>query len=206
MRIISGRYRRRKLQTNPGKTTRPITNRVKEMLFARLRDRLDGCHVADIFAGTGTLGIEALSRGASTVVFIENDHRAHELLKRNVSMLGIENDTLCWRTDVVRTSFQPKGVDGFLPYNVVFFDPPYRMVTHLVKGTRFYKSVERLSRETVTAPEALLVFRSPEKAEFDWPDEWHLEERFQKSSMQLHIFRKQILAAEIRQEPSDERT
>ena len=64
MRIISGKYRRRKLLVNPGQTTRPVTDRVKVTLFDRLRDRLEGACVADVFAGTGSFGLEALSHGA----------------------------------------------------------------------------------------------------------------------------------------------
>ena len=84
MRIVAGKYRRRKLAAKQGTTTRPITDRVKVALFARLQNRLEGARVADIFSGTGTLGLEALSRGAASVVFIENDHRAWELLRENV--------------------------------------------------------------------------------------------------------------------------
>ncbi|MGD9854019.1 MAG: RsmD family RNA methyltransferase, partial [Planctomycetaceae bacterium] len=68
MRIIAGKYRRRKLLTKPGLTTRPITDRAKEPLFERLESHLEGARVADVFAGTGTLGLESLSRGARSVV------------------------------------------------------------------------------------------------------------------------------------------
>ena len=75
MRIVAGKFRRRKLFANPGLKTRPITDRVKESLFERLSGELEGKRIADVFAGTGTLGLEALSRGAKSVVFIESDRR-----------------------------------------------------------------------------------------------------------------------------------
>ena len=102
MRIVAGRFRRRQLLVNPGQTTRPITDRAKVILFDRIEAKCVGARVADIFAGTGSLGFEALSRGAKTAVFAEADHRAHSLLKQNAAQLGIEQDVVCWRVDVTR--------------------------------------------------------------------------------------------------------
>ena len=190
MRIVAGRFRRRKLATNPGLVTRPITDRVKEILFERLSGEFEDARVADVFAGTGTLGLEALSRGARSVVFVESDRRAHELLAENAAKLGVEAETLCWRADVLRCSFRPKGVPGFLPYDVVFFDPPYRMVPYIQPGDSLYKSLERLSREDVTAPECLLVFRTPPDAEFTLPPAWNIKTVLDISSMTIHLARK----------------
>ena len=91
VRIIAGEFRRRKLLASPGLTTRPITDRVKETLFERIGDELVDRKVADVFAGTGSLGLEALSRGAKSVVFIESDRRAFELLEQNVATLGVQD-------------------------------------------------------------------------------------------------------------------
>ena len=190
MRIVAGRFRRRKLATNPGLVTRPITDRVKEILFERLTGEFDEARVADVFAGTGTLGLEALSRGAKSVVFIESDRRAHELLAENVAKLGAGEETLCWRADVMRCSFRPKGVPDFLPYNVVFFDPPYRMVPYIQPGDSLYKALERLGRDDIAAPECLLVFRTPQQAEFTLPPAWTIETALEISSMTIHLFRK----------------
>lgn len=191
MRIGSGKYRRRKLQTNPGLVTRPIADRVKEMLFNHLRDELEDRRVADVFAGTGTIGLEALSQGAASVVFIENDHRAHDLLKKNVAMLHAEPETLCWRTDVFRCSFRPKGMEQFLPYDIVFFDPPYRMIRDLVPKTPLYKSLERLARDSVTSEDALLLLRTPVRAEMQMPPVWQPDWTMEASTMHVHWFRKQ---------------
>ena len=99
MRIIAGEFRHRTLLANPGNTTRPILDRVKESLFARIENRLVGARVADVFSGTGTLGFEAISRGAASVVFVESDRKAQELLRKNVAALKLEDRTLCWATD-----------------------------------------------------------------------------------------------------------
>ncbi|MFO1092871.1 MAG: 16S rRNA (guanine(966)-N(2))-methyltransferase RsmD [Planctomycetaceae bacterium] len=201
MRIIAGRFRRRLLQTNPGLTTRPITDRVKETLFERIDASLRDARVADVFAGTGTIGLEALSRGAHSVVFIEQDRQAHELLLENVAVLGVEDVTICWRTDAVRSSFRPQGGADFIPYDVVFFDPPYKMIEGLRSGSPLFKSLERLARPTVSAPRARLVLRTPEHAEFDLPAAWKLDWKMTMSNMDIHVCTK---AADELGSPSDE--
>lgn len=190
MRIVAGKYRRRKLQSNPGRTTRPITDRVKEILFERLGGELDGERVADVFSGTGTIGLEALSRGASSVVFIENDRKAVDLLRQNVSMLEADDVTLCWPTDVLRCSFRPKNVDHLLPFDLVFFDPPYKMIADIQPGSKLSASLERLARDNVTSPDALLILRASEGEEFTAPDCWTPRRKLTLSRMDIHIFDK----------------
>lgn len=190
MRIVAGRYRRRKLLANRGLVTRPITDRIKEILFEHLTGYFDEARVADVFAGTGTLGLEALSRGASRVVLIENDRQAHQLLEQNVARLGAESETLCWKADVMRCSYRPKGVTGFLPFDVIFFDPPYRLVPFIQPGDPLYKSLHRLSREDVSAADALLVFRTPDKAEFALPPPWSIQSTLTFSGMAIHLAQK----------------
>lgn len=190
MRIISGRFGRRKLLTNPGIVTRPITDRVKESLFQFLQDDLDEARVADVFAGTGTIGLEALSRGASSVVFIEQDRKATDLLRQNVQKLGVEEEVLCWPVDVLKTSFRPKNCEHRLPYDLVFFDPPYAMVPSVKPGAKIYKSLERLGRDGTTRAGSLLLFRTPKFAEFECPPVWELENTRDYSSMKVHWFRR----------------
>ena len=195
MRIIRGRFGRRKLLSNPGDTTRPITDKVKESLFEYLEDELQGTRVADIFAGTGTIGLEALSRGANSIVFFERDRKAVELLRKNVATLKIEDETLCWATDVMKTSFRPKNCEGMTPFDVAFFDPPYKMVPDIAPGKPLYKSLERLAREGVTSDDALLIFRTPSRAVFQLPDAWQFERKIDYSRMEVHWFRKQVQSA-----------
>lgn len=191
MRIIAGRYRRRKLMANPGLTTRPITDFVKETIFGRLEDELIGKKVADIFSGTGTIGFEALSRGATSVVFLEKDGTAFELLKRNVAALGVEADCLCWKTDIFRCSFRPKG-DGprFLPFDWIFFDPPFEMIEGLKPGAEIFRALRQLSREDISSPDARLVLRTPARVEFQMPPIWELERHWPFSRMEVFVYRK----------------
>lgn len=121
MRIIAGQWRGRPLISPPGLATRPTSDRVREALFSMLHSRLgsfEDLHVADLFAGTGALGLEALSRGAARCTFVENDRTAIELLKKNVGKLGAED-----RADV-RQQDAARIAGG--PYHLVFLDPPYR--------------------------------------------------------------------------------
>jgi 16S rRNA (guanine966-N2)-methyltransferase len=187
VRIIAGEFRRRRLLASPGQVTRPITDRAKEILFERIQHRLVGRRIADIFAGTGSLGLEALSRGAASVVFIESDRRALELLRRNVAALGVGDRTLCWSADAVTSSFQPKGVDAFLPFDVVFFDPPYRMAAALRPDNPLGKALVRLARERVTAPDAVLFFRTPQGTRLELPGAWRSESVIELSSMEVHV-------------------
>jgi 16S rRNA (guanine966-N2)-methyltransferase len=190
MQIIAGKYRHRKLQTSPGETTRPITARVKVALFDRLQPLLEDARVADVFAGTGTIGLEALSRGARSVVFIESDRVAVELLRSNIATLKAEEETLCWATDASKCSFRPKGAESFLPFDVVFFDPPYLYASRMKAGTMLYRSLERLARDEITTAGALLVLRCGHKTELDVPAAWRPEQMLNYSSMDVHLFRK----------------
>jgi 16S rRNA (guanine966-N2)-methyltransferase len=192
VRIIAGRFRRRKLLSNPGSTTRPLTDYAKEVLFERLADDVVGKRIADVFAGTGTIGLEALSRGAEGVVFIEKDHRAAELLRKNVATLGVEGETLCWENDVLRCSFRPRGVPHLLPFDTVMFDPPYRMIEDLKAGSPLYRALQRLLKEDVTSPNALLVLRTPAKCEFEMPPEWVYDRTIELKSMHVHLYDKTL--------------
>lgn len=190
MKIIGGKYRHRMLHSSPGEITRPITARVKVALFDRLEPRLQDARVADIYSGTGTIGFEALSRGARSVVFFEQDRVAFDLLKRNVASLKAEHETLCWRTDATKSSFRPQGGDEFVPYDVLFFDPPYKHIQGLKAGTMLSKSLIRLAKPTVTSPEALLILRCRRHSTFEMPSVWKLEQLLEYSSMDVHLFRK----------------
>ena len=191
MRIVAGKYRRRKLFTSPGQTTRPITDYVKETLFQRIEADIRQKRVADVFAGTGTLGLESLSRGAAGVVFIEHDRKAFELLRKNVAKLGVEQETLCWRADALKCSYRPKGVEHLVPFDVIFFDPPYRMISDLKPGKPLFKALERISREDISTSNAFLILRTPVRAEFELPDCWNQQRRLEISGMAIHLCQKQ---------------
>ena len=117
MRVIAGDFKGRRLHTARGTRTRPTADRVREALFSMLGD-VSGAHVLDLFAGSGALGIEALSRGAESALFVERDERALAALRRNLEAVGA--DAAVRRQDVMRFLARPEGT-----YDLVFCDPPY---------------------------------------------------------------------------------
>ncbi|MEL7238971.1 MAG: 16S rRNA (guanine(966)-N(2))-methyltransferase RsmD [Planctomycetota bacterium] len=127
MRIIAGQYRGRKLLGPADQATRPVTDRVKQRIFDWLAPRLDGEVVYDCFAGTGSFGLEALSRGARRVVFFERHRPAIERLRRNIDTLGASESCELVTGDVTR--LPPARWDALPPAAVIFFDPPYRLIT-----------------------------------------------------------------------------
>jgi len=102
VRVIAGKVKGRKLRSAPGDVTRPITDRVKESLFNILGDEVVDALFLDLFAGTGSVGIEALSRGARRVVFVERNRRAIETIKENLKITGLADQAEVIRADVFR--------------------------------------------------------------------------------------------------------
>ena len=176
VRIVAGSLRRRTLLPPAGEQTRPITDRAKEQLFENLGGELPGLRVLDAFSGTGTIGLEALSRGAAACVFLEADKRTHGLLRENVDRLGVADRSVCWRTDILRTSFKPRRTEDVtldpLPYDLLFFDPPYKMAAGVEKGRPLYKSLQRCGRDGVSAADAELILRVPAELDVTPPDCW----------------------------------
>lgn len=120
MRIIAGEFKGRLLEAPTGRTTRPTSARARGALFEILGPLLEGAHVADLFAGTGALGLESLSRGASKVDFYESSRQAQAVLRKNIATLGVGS-----RTRVLTTPLPESLVRG-PPYDIVVVDPPWR--------------------------------------------------------------------------------
>jgi 16S rRNA (guanine966-N2)-methyltransferase len=118
MRVIGGEYRSRTLKTLPGLHTRPTPDRLRETLFDILASRIEGAVFADVYAGTGSVGIEALSRGARESIFIEKNHAAVDVIRQNLRALGLEAraQVICGKAGVAIARLKP---------DIVFLDPPY---------------------------------------------------------------------------------
>lgn len=124
MRVIAGVAKKRKLKTPKGLALRPTADRVKEALFNILKDRVEGCSFLDLFAGTGNVGIEALSRRAAKVTFIDNSPRSIRFIKDNLRLCGLEN-----RAEVIRADafeYVKRKIEQEKRYDIIFIDPPYR--------------------------------------------------------------------------------
>ena len=131
------------------------------------------------------MGLESISRGASSCVFIEATPLVHQMLKENVRLLAPDVPTVCWKTDVRYTSFVPKGNDGTLPYDLLFFDPPYARCADMEPGSVLSKSLTRLARPNVSSEDALLLIRTPERFELPIPSGWSLRECWPVSTMKI---------------------
>ena len=119
MRVIGGEFRRRVLKSLPGLEVRPTPDRMRESLFSILAPRISGAIFADLYAGTGAVGIEALSRGAERAIFVEQNHAAAEVIRANLKVLGAENRARIWQGRAV--SIIPKIERA----DIAFLDPPY---------------------------------------------------------------------------------
>ena len=154
MRIIAGQRRGHKFDGPAGRNTRPTSDLVRESLFNILGEAVAGCLVVDLFAGTGALGLEALSRGAARAIFVEQNRANVALIKRNIATLRFEDRAVVVPTDAFRwaRAFQPLDDDPV----VVLIDPPYReyenhprRVHQLLAGL-----LDRLPAESLIAIEA----------------------------------------------------
>ena len=204
LRVISGQYRRRILKTPADDSTRPYTDRVRQIVFDRLQDFIPDARVADVFSGVGTMGIESLSRGAHSCVFFEADADIHQLLVTNVKTIAPDARTICWRTDVRRTSFRPHGGEDCMPYNVIFFDPPYRHADELAPGKPLAASLKRLARDTISTRDAILILRTPEHTEAPELPWWHVHDCWELSSMMVWIMVKQPITGDDADEDAEE--
>jgi len=163
MRIIAGELGGRKILPPPTETTRPITDRAKQSLFDALGDLMDGANVLDAFAGTGSIGLECLSRGARRVVFVERDRGALLNLRKNITALGLEQRSMVLPIDaykVMRHSALTSDEFGLI--DLAFIDPPY---AHTEPGPD-YARLQRLLADlsaSALAPEGLISLRHPSR-------------------------------------------
>ena len=183
MRIVAGHFRGTRLATPKDDTIRPTSDRVREAILNILAHgegavKLQGARVLDLFAGTGAMGLEALSRGAAYVLFVEEAVEARGLIRHNVDALGATGKTRIYRRDATRL-----GEAGTLkPFDVVFADPPYG------KGL-----AELALAAAVTggwlAPDALAVVEESTDAAFTAPEQFILLDRRVYGDTAVHFLK-----------------
>jgi 16S rRNA (guanine966-N2)-methyltransferase len=127
MRVVAGQYRGRRIKASPGARTRPTADRVREALFSILGS-VEGLAVADLFAGSGALGIEALSRGAASVTFVESDRGSAGVIDFNLATLGAQTAGTVVARDAVAWLSESAGRESF---DLVLLDPPYSSADRL---------------------------------------------------------------------------
>jgi 16S rRNA (guanine966-N2)-methyltransferase len=175
MRVIAGTYGGRRLQAPAGLDTRPTSDRVREALFSILGERVAGATVLDLFAGSGALGIEALSRGAKEVTFVDNAAPAIRAIGANLEALGA--DATVVRAEARR--FLGGASRAGRSYDLVFLDPPYRLGASI--GSDLSAALAAIS-----APGAIVVAESDRRAplEVDLPLED--ERRYGDTLIRIH--------------------
>ncbi len=181
MRVIAGKAKHLPLQTIPGNGTRPTTDRIKETLFNILQEELSGIRFLDLFAGSGAIGIEALSRGAAQAVFVENNRRAVDCIRKNLLFTKLEPQAVVLRGDVFAVL---KKMEGEKPFQIIFMDPPYGM--DLEKQVLL-----QLADSSLLAEETLLVVEAAKKTDFSYlPGLGYEILRKKEYQTNLHLFLK----------------
>jgi 16S rRNA (guanine966-N2)-methyltransferase len=175
MRVIAGRWGGRRLQSPPGAATRPTSDRVREALFSVLGGRVEDSRVLDLFAGSGALGLEALSRGAAEATFVDSAPAAIRAIRSNLEALGGEAEVR--RADARR--FLGGASAAGRHYDLVFLDPPYRMAKRL--GDELTAALP-----AVLAPGAAVVTESDRRAALDLDLPLIDERRYGDTLIRIH--------------------
>ena len=151
VRVIAGKFKSRLLRTVQGNATRPTSDRLKETLFNLLQAKIDGSHFLDCFAGCGSIGIEAISRGARFVAFIESSPRASSIIRENIERLGLSSySDYKLLNNPVETGLKILRQAG-LKFDIVFLDPPY------ANADQYPRVFEQLQDYELLSDEALVV-------------------------------------------------
>ncbi|MCR5469008.1 MAG: 16S rRNA (guanine(966)-N(2))-methyltransferase RsmD [Lachnospiraceae bacterium] len=179
MRVIAGEKRSLKLVAPEGLDTRPTTDRIKETLFNILQNDVPGCFFLDLFAGSGQMGIEALSRGANYCVFVENGKQPIECIEKNIKTCGFEKESQVLKTDVLSAL---RTLEGKYHFGVVFMDPPYA------------KGMERdvlnyLTSSSLINEDTIIVVEADDHTKFDYLEDMGLVAyRYKKYKTNMHVF------------------
>ncbi|WCN15186.1 16S rRNA (guanine(966)-N(2))-methyltransferase RsmD [Marinomonas mediterranea] len=171
LRIIGGEWRSRQLPIPEVEGLRPTPDRVRETVFNWLNFDIAGAHCADVFCGTGALGLEALSRGAASCIFVDANRAAAQQLKSNLNTLNATNAEVHFTSALTYLDQGPKR-----PLDIVFLDPPFR------KGW-LEKILPLLEEKGWLAPQALIYIERESESSFDFPSHWELIK--EKSAGQL---------------------
>jgi 16S rRNA (guanine(966)-N(2))-methyltransferase RsmD len=183
MRVIAGKARRIPLKTVEGMETRPTTDRIKETLFNMLNPYLANCIFLDLYSGSGAIGIEALSRGASHTVFIENNRHAMDCILANLKATRLEDQAEVMNTDVLSglKLLQTKEI----VFDIIFMDPPY--------GHLHEKEVlEYLNESKLIHKDTIIIVEASKDTDFSYVETMNLQITKTKDyKTNMHVFLEQ---------------
>ncbi|WP_018921366.1 16S rRNA (guanine(966)-N(2))-methyltransferase RsmD [Salsuginibacillus kocurii] len=155
MRIVAGKSKGLGLKPVPGKKTRPTTDKVKEALFQQIGPFFDGGQVLDLYAGSGSLGIEALSRGAESAIFIDRERAAVRTIHENIRRAGVEEQTQVFMNDAKRAMKALQKRE--LAFQYIFLDPPYDKVN-------LSEMLVQLQTHQLVGEDALVICEHPRES------------------------------------------
>jgi 16S rRNA (guanine966-N2)-methyltransferase len=167
MRVISGLARGMNLLLPRKASLRPTTDRVRESFFSILADSVVDARVMDLFAGSGSVGIEALSRGAAHCVFVDSKHECVACIQRNVEKAHFEDQASVLLLDAYRIyGYQPLVLESF---DLIYADPPYQDSREPGPGSKLLRLMRGIARNRLVSPDGLLVIEHDTRA--DLPDQ-----------------------------------
>ena len=178
MRVIAGTARRLRLVTPDGNDTRPTQDRIKETLFNMIQNQVPGAVFIDLFAGSGGIGIEALSRGAVRAVFVENNVNAYKCILENLKTTHFEEQATVLKQDVVLglRSIKEKEAD------IIFIDPPYH-------GELYERTLSQLSEMNYVTSNTMIIVEADLNLDFSFAENYGFEVRREKEyKTNKHVF------------------
>lgn len=179
MRVITGKARGVQLKTPNGMQTRPTADRVKEALFSIINFDIPGAKVLDLFGGTGQLGIEALSRGAASAVFVDASEDSCKLIRENLKRAKLEKDAKVIRSDYMDYLSRCRE-----QYNIIFLDPPYAEVF-------LENAIKRITEIDILQSDGIIIAERPLGKELPWEFEGFTRSKdYKYGKVLLTIYRK----------------
>ena len=181
MRIIAGTARSLPLRAPEGLDTRPTSDQIKETLFNMLQYEIPGCYFLDLFAGSGQMGLESLSRGGEYSVFVENNRKAAKCIEDNINFTKFDKNARLLVSDAVSALYT---IEGKYKFDIVFMDPPYNK--ELEKGV-----LEYLSTSSLLKPDSIIIVEASTETSFDYVEEMGYEiTKYKKYKTNVHVFLK----------------
>lgn len=166
MRVISGKYRGKKLLTQKTNTVRPTTDRAKEGIFSSIQDRLFNANFLDLFSGSGAIGIEALSRGAKFAVFVDKSKDSADIIKKNIgSLKGLNKDSY----KVMQASSENFLLNENMSYDIIFMDPPY-------KYSGFYKMLNIMYTKSILQAGGIIIIETEKHTNLEIPESFEIKQ------------------------------
>lgn len=181
MRIIAGTARSLPLRAPEGLDTRPTSDQIKETLFNMLQYDIPGCYFLDLFAGSGQMGLESLSRGGEYSVFVDNNRKAAKCIEDNIHFTKFDTQGRLINSDVISALYT---LEGKYKFDIIFMDPPYNK--ELEKNVLTY-----LKDSSLLKPETMIIVEASVETGFEYVNELGFElVKYKKYKTNAHVFLK----------------